>query len=158
MFDVGSYTVSAVLALFPTEEPIVVYADMAGHDGYQVDLEGSSKLCFPCGTTAYLEWGIGRGYRNEIDIWGENGSLFTDKIFSKPADYVPEFRVRNLNGAESFEQGDSDNHFVSMFRYFNKMVNDGTREIERLRILRRAYYLEKIRRISQKETTHCRFK
>ena len=89
---------------------------MTGNADYEVDLEGSAILCFPCGTTAYLEWGVGRGYRNEIDIWSENGSLFTNKIFSKPADYVPKFRVRNLNGVESVEQGISDNHFASMFR------------------------------------------
>jgi predicted dehydrogenase len=157
-FDVGSYAVSAVLALFPSEDPIVLYANISGNDDYEVDLEGSAKLYFHSGSSVYLEWGVGRGYRNEIDIWGEKGSLFTDKIFSKPADYVPEFRLRNLNGVESIEKCESDNHFVSMFRYFRKMVNDDTMVNERLRILRLAYYLEEIRHISQNEKANSKFK
>ncbi|CAK8711763.1 hypothetical protein GCAAIG_01065 [Candidatus Electronema halotolerans] len=150
LFDVGSYTISMLLALFPDQSPVVCYADIYGNDAYEIDLEGSAKLCFSGGIAAYLEWGIGRGYRNEIDIWCEKGSLFTDRIFSKPSDYVPEFRIKNLNGVESVEQGVPANHFIYMFKHFSKIiVSDTLVRNERQRILQLACYLEEIRHAAQ---------
>ena len=28
-----------------------------------------------------LEWGYGKSYRNEIDVWGENDGMYSEKIF-----------------------------------------------------------------------------
>ena len=58
-------------------------------------------LRFINGPTAYLEWGIGLGYKNEIDLWSNKGSFFTEKIFSKPSNYIPKYKIRNLNGDEN---------------------------------------------------------
>ena len=60
-------------------------------------MEGRALLSSSNGAKAYLDWGIGLGYRNEIDLWAENGSFFTDKIFSKPEDYQPVFRLRRCH-------------------------------------------------------------
>ena len=58
----------------------------------QVDTEGRAILRFSCGTTAYLEWGVGVAYKNEIDIWAKDSSFFTDKIFSKPKSTCPSIK------------------------------------------------------------------
>ena len=41
---------------------------------------------------------MGLPYRNEIDIVTTNGSIYSDKIFSKTAEYKPFFIMRDLNG------------------------------------------------------------
>ena len=61
---------------------------------YPVDTKGRAILQFSQGTIAYLEWGIGVAYKNEIDLWAENGSFYTDKIFSKPKNYLPVYRIK----------------------------------------------------------------
>ena len=61
---------------------------------------------FSCGVIAYLEWAVGVAYKNEIDLWCADGSLFTDKIFSKPAGYRPSYSLRDLNGNTYAEEGE----------------------------------------------------
>jgi len=93
-------------------------------------------------TDVFLEWGMGRTYRNEIDIWGELDSIYTDKIFSKLADYEPSYILTNKKGQKTTKTCRPTNHFVAMFDYFGEMVGDDTIiNLEYERILRRASYL-----------------
>lgn len=149
-WDVGSYTVSAALALFPEQEVQVLYADKRNHKKDVIDSEGRVILRFFDGTIALLDWCIGCSYRNELDIWSEQGSLFTEKIFSKPAGYAPILKLRSLNGVEHTESVDTGNHFVNMFRRFCRMLVD--RKVahqEQQRILRLANLLDDVLRQTQ---------
>ena len=85
----ASYTTSALLALFPDQQVEVLFAEMEQNEGASVDSKGRAVLRFSCGVTAYLEWAVGVAYKNEIDLWSAQGSLYTEKIFSKPAGYQP---------------------------------------------------------------------
>jgi predicted dehydrogenase len=123
-WDVASYTVSAMLSLFPDEMPQVSYAEISGREGYDVDFDGLAVLHFSEDTRVILNWYIGSSYRNELDIWAEHGSLFTDKIFSKPADYSPTITFRNINGLETNITIESSDQFVNMFARLNKMLCD----------------------------------
>ncbi len=121
-WDVASYTVSAALALFPGQCAKVLFSEVRKKENFPVDTEGRALLRFPQGTTAYLEWGIGVGYKNEIDLWSEQGSFFTDKIFSKPENYQPVCRIRDRNGNESLDYGDKSEQFVEMFNNFSNIL------------------------------------
>jgi predicted dehydrogenase len=150
LLDVGCYPVSAIHALFPEDGVQVTHASVEKRDGYTVDTDGHAVIALSSGAKAYLEWRTGCAYRNEIDLWGENGSVSTQKIFSKAVDYVPEFRTRDLRGAETMESGVSGNHFLFMLRVFRDTVGDAAAaEGERSRIAKRAETLHMIR------TTAC---
>jgi len=113
--------------------------------GLQVDSDGRALLKFSQGVTAYLEWGVGIAYKNEIDIWAEDGSFFTDKIFSKPKGYRPQYKIRDINGNESVENGEQSEQFIDMFRNFIGIMNDKERVIiERENILQRAKLMNDI--------------
>ena len=146
LLDVGCYPVSAIHALFPGDGVQVTHASVQTRDGCPVDTDGHAVIALSSGAEAYLEWRSGCSYRNEIDLWGENGSVSTQKIFSKAVDYVPEFRTRDLRGAETTELGAPGNHFLSMLRTFSGTVGDpAAAEGERSRIARRAGTLHMIR-------------
>ena len=113
--------------------------------GLQVDSEGRAVLRFSQGVTAYLEWGVGVAYKNEIDIWAKDGSFFTNKIFSKPKDYRPQYKIRDLNGNESLETGEKSEQFIDMFRNFVGVMKDKEKVIaERKNILQRAKLMNDI--------------
>jgi len=101
LLDVGCYPLSAVLGLLSGSKPTVLHSETRYISGYEVDMQGFAILGYPAGTIAILEWGMGRGYRNEIDVWGENGSIYSDKIFSKASDYEPTFIIRDQKGNQS---------------------------------------------------------
>ena len=145
LWDVASYTTSALLALFPDQQVEVLFAAMEQNEGASVDSNGRAVLRFSCGVTAYLEWAVGVAYKNEIDLWSAEGSLFTDKIFSKPAGYQPSYSLRDLNGNLFTEDGEVCEQFTEMFHHFVEMMDDEEKiALEREAILRRAKLLNDI--------------
>ena len=145
LWDVASYTTSALLTLFPEQQVEVLFSEVVQNERASVDSGGRSVLRFSGGVTAYLEWAIGVAYKNEIDLWSVEGSLFTDKIFSKPAGYQPRYFLRDLNGNMHIEQGEGCEQFTEMFHYFVEMMDDESRIVaEREAILRRSKLLNEI--------------
>jgi len=145
LWDVATYTVSALLTLFPNQQVKVIFSEVLTKKGLQVDNEGRAVLRFSQGATAYLEWGVGVGYKNEIDLWTKDGSFFTDKIFSKPKEYRPQYKIRDLNGNESLENGEQSEQFIDMFRNFLRIMNDKEQALtERENILKRAKLMNDI--------------
>ena len=145
LWDVASYTVSAVLALFPNQKVDILFSEVQQKEDSPVDTEGRVLLRFSRGATAYLEWGVGVAYKNELDVWADNGSLFTDKIFSKPKDYKPKYYMRDLNGNVSVEHGEQSEQFVQMFHNFVQLIGDEQKKAaERKVILDRAKLMNDI--------------
>ena len=145
LWDVATYTVSALLPLFPDQQVKVIFSEVLTKKGMQVDSEGRAVLRFSQGATAYLEWGVGVAYKNEIDLWAKDSSFFTDKIFSKPKEYQPQYKIRDINGNESVENGEQSEQFMDMFRNFVEIMNDKRKAaIERKSILQRAKLMNDI--------------
>jgi NDP-hexose-3-ketoreductase len=145
LFDVGCYPISAVHALFPEETAEVAFASIHSRDGWELDTDGQALLELSNDVVAHLEWRINSSYRNEIEVWGDRGSLFTDKIFSKPTEYVPVFRLRDSRGAETIETGQAADHFVLMLQDLCRMMHDkDALESEKCRIVRSADTMDRI--------------
>jgi dTDP-3,4-didehydro-2,6-dideoxy-alpha-D-glucose 3-reductase len=150
LWDVGSYTIAAVLGLFNDQNVEVLFSEIKKHENSEVDSEGRAILLFAKGTIAYLEWGTGVSYKNEIDLWADNGSLYTEKIFSKPKNYLPIYRMRNQFGKESFVDGECADQFIEMFKSFSDVSKSSTKiEVEYERIFRRAKVMDQILNFSK---------
>lgn len=148
--DVGSYPISAITAFFPDSDPEVSFAEIVVAPASKVDTEGRALLRYEGVTSVFLEWRIDGAYRNEIDVWGTDGSVFSERIFSKPADYVPRLRILDRQGRETIEIGRAENHFVTMVNTFRGLVGNAVAaEAERSRILRQARLMDRIQDRSQ---------
>ena len=100
-----------------------------------------------------MDWGIGLGYRNEIDLWAENGSFFTEKIFSKPENYKPVIKLRDKNGYESLEYCEQVEQFAEMFSSFSRITCDSKKiAYEMVQILKRAKIMDEIIHFSNSNT------
>ena len=78
-------------------------------------------------------------------MWAEDSSFFTDKIFSKPKEYRPQYKIRDLYGNEIVENGEQSEQFMDMFRNFVEIMNDKEKAaIERKSILQRAKLMNDI--------------
>jgi predicted dehydrogenase len=145
LFDVGCYPVSAIHALFPAHDPQVVMSRVGRRGGSAVDTDGMTVLEFAGGLTAHLEWRIDCAYRNELALWGTDGSVTARQVFSKPATYVPELEFADLRGHPSVETGVAADHFVIMLERFADMI-DGAADYggERTRIVRTARVMDEI--------------
>jgi NDP-hexose-3-ketoreductase len=144
-WDLGSYTTSAILALYPGQQVNVLFSEVIKNNKSSVDTQGRAILRLSSGMTAYLEWAVGVAYKNEIDLWTKDGSLFTNKIFSKSTGYKPNYYLRDLNGNMNIEHGEEIDQFKEMFNYFiNIMDNKDKVKMEREIILQRAKLLNEI--------------
>ena len=97
-WDVGCYSISAAINLFKNESVDVKFVDFKFCENNRVDFDGTVVLDFSGGARVISTWHYGAGYKNEIDIWGEFGSLYSDRIFSKVNNYTPELRIRDKYG------------------------------------------------------------
>ena len=144
-WDVGSYTISAILALFPDHQVSIQFSEISQKPSSKVDSDGRVILRFSNGVIAYLEWAVGVAYKNELDVWTRDGSLFTEKIFSKPKNYKPLFYIRDLHGKVSMEYGEESEQFVKMFQNYVQMLgNEQKIYAERKVILDRARLMDQI--------------
>jgi dTDP-3,4-didehydro-2,6-dideoxy-alpha-D-glucose 3-reductase len=144
-WDVGSYTVAAVLELFEDQNVEILFSELLKDKKTLLDNQGRAILRFSQGTIAYLEWGVGVAYKNEIDLWAEKGSFYTDKIFSKPDKYLPVYRMRNKYGEEELINGKNAEQFEEMFKVFSNILNSPHMiEDEYKRIYKRAKVMDEI--------------
>ena len=145
--DVGTYPISAAVGLVPDDAPTISFARIGRQTGSTVDTEGNALLQYGSGASVLLEWRINVAYRSELEIWGTCGSLLTERVFSKPSDYVPLLRFRDAYGRERVEPGEAANHFALMFAVWRATVQDAQgAEAERRSICQRAGLADRIRR------------
>jgi len=152
-WDLASYPVSAVLGLLPEQSAKVVFSElMYESEGSNLDKKGHALLKFSGGATTYLEWAVGVAYKNEVDLWLENASFFSDKIFSKPDDYQPIYRIRDINGNEELVYGETLNQFIKMFDYFYNAIGSSQLCSEMYDdILNRSELMDRIHKCSKRQ-------
>jgi NDP-hexose-3-ketoreductase len=145
LWDIGCYSISAAIHLFKNETVDVKFVDLKVCENNKIDLDGTVVLDFSCGARVISSWYYGAGYKNEINVWGENGSLYSDRIFSKVNDYVPKLIMRDKYGVETVQEVAFVNQFVEMFnRFLNLMGSEENSEQERKDIIQRAMLMNKI--------------
>ena len=116
LLETGVYPLSAALQLI-NSSPIQIGSFLSN------DTSGIAYLNFSSGQYACLEWGYGRFYRNELEILGEQGWIFADRIFSKPPSYSPKLILKTQDVVYE-ELIEPENHFVKMLSSFSKTLMD----------------------------------
>jgi NDP-hexose-3-ketoreductase len=116
LLDAGYYPVAAALGLM--SGLLEVRGAVLGRESeYDVDTFGAALVSSSEGTSGFLDWGFGREYRNEIELWGTQGTILVERAFSKPADFDTSIRIR-IGGDERVEQTGAANQFTSMLDEF----------------------------------------
>jgi dTDP-3,4-didehydro-2,6-dideoxy-alpha-D-glucose 3-reductase len=125
LLDMACYPVSLALRLTSAlETPRVRLCKISSAPGFEVDLAGYACLEFADTTVAFLEWGFGRAYMNEMTVSAENGSLHANYVFSKRDGLESSIEVRDLKGASRTEVFPATDAFVCMFRTFARATYD----------------------------------
>ena len=138
LLDAAFYPVAAVVALLGsglrTLGAEIQYQGVGG-----VDVGGAALLASD-GSTGMLDWGFGRAYRSEIEIWCERGTIAAERAFAKPETLATSVTVRSQVDGNRVEMIDAVNHFTLMFDHFAEITTnaigfDPTAILERSRLL-----------------------
>ena len=146
LYDIGCYNISLALEIFNQKDPKILYKKININNLFNIDTSGYASLQFGEDAVCNLFWGMGFGYRNEVNILSREGSLYTDKIFSKKEDYKPVLDLRNHYGEVVSHECGQANHFINMFSYFNSFIDDREKaDFEKKRIIKLAETIEKFK-------------
>ena len=118
IYDLGTYAISAVIELFENEKIEVIYCEIKYDTNSNVDTSAFVLLKINNSINVILRWAYNVAYKNEINIWGDEGTLLNKHFFSKPVNYCSEFIITNMNGFSRIENIKPSNQFFNMFNVF----------------------------------------
>jgi len=146
LYDVGSYPLSALLDLFPHNDFQVLSARLSFDRINSVDYKGFANILIDSSFNAHLEWSYDVAYRNFIDIWGHQGAIQSDKIFSKDKYYAPVIKLSDINGNETNVDIEATNHFALMLKSFlTRTENKGNSDLDNNNLRKLSELLEGIK-------------
>ena len=147
LLDCGGYTFKyASLLLGPTAK--MKYAQSNNIGGFNVDMYGSAALVNDEGVTAQVAFGMDHNYKCELEVWGSKGTLFTNRILTAPAGFVPEVVIRKGNEEEK-RNLPADDAFKKSILHFSRCIGDAkVREENYQTLLRQATLVEDFKRLA----------
>ncbi len=138
LLDAGYYPIAAAVDLFGPG--LNLAGCTIGHDvGRGVDI-GGTAIAVTDHRAAVLDWGFGRSYRSEIEVWCEDAVVEATRAFSKPADLETELVIRHQSGEVETIAIAAADQFALMVDDFadvtvGNSVFDPTPQLERARLL-----------------------
>ena len=142
LLDCGGYPIRLMTELM--KNPEVVASRLYYIDGFEVDFYGSVMLCsqeFP----AQVCFGMDNTYKCELEIQGNKGLLYTDRIFTAPDDFVPRLVLKNSNEVRNVELKSDCTFSKSILRFHKSILNKDLREKMYSDIIKQAELIEQVK-------------
>lgn len=129
LIDAGGYTLKLASLLLGSKATLKA-ASLNYIDGFTVDIFGSGTLQNESGQVAQVSFGMDNGYKCELEIWGSQGALRTNRILTAPVGFIPkadiltsdEERTISLPPDDAFRK--SIAHFVACTKDEKKRFQD----------------------------------
>ena len=144
LLDCGGYPIKLAYLLLGSESQITA-SRLNYTDEHDVDIYGSATITNKIGITAQISFGMKNYYRCELEVWGSEGLLRANRIFTAPAEFEPEFELFNLEG-KTIEKLKKDDAFKNSILHFKRCIEDvKTRLSAYTEIEMQASYIEQIK-------------
>ena len=147
LLDCGGYTLKyASLLLGPSAK--IQYARSNYIDGFDVDMYGSASLVNNEGVTAQVAFGMDHNYKCELEVWCSKGTLYTNRILTAPAGFVPEVIIRKGNEEEKRNLPADDAFKKSILHFYHCTEDDDIRKENYRTLLCQAELVEEFKQLS----------
>ena len=123
LLDAGAYPIK-IAQIFLGQEIEVTSANLLYDKEKDVDIWGGAYLKQKNGSLfAEIAFGFDNYYQCNLELWGSEGKISANRIFTAPPDYPAEIVLETSNGKEiTFVE--PDNHFLRMLQHFYSLFND----------------------------------
>jgi dTDP-3,4-didehydro-2,6-dideoxy-alpha-D-glucose 3-reductase len=122
-FDIACYLIKFTTLILGDHVENINTAETTNNN-YEVDTSGACMISYKTGETVFLDWGIGRSYSNEIDIWTENYRIKANRFFSKNLTVKTKLILSNSRGDEQVIEIEPMDHFEAMFDEYYKAISN----------------------------------
>lgn len=147
LLDCGGYTFKyASILLGPTAK--MKYAQSNNIDGFNVDMYGSAALVNDEGVTAQVAFGMDHNYKCELEVWGSKGTIYTNRILTAPAGFVPEVIIRKGNEEEKRNLPADDAFKKSILHFCKCIEEEEVRKANYETLLRQARLVEQFKQLA----------
>ena len=99
---------------------------MNSYEDFDVDMYGTYMFKNNKNLVFIGEFGMDCEYQCMLSVWGSNGIIQTDRIFTAPDNLNPILKVTH-NGEQKNIELESDSHFRKSIQEFYKAINDKTK-------------------------------
>ena len=122
LLDAGGYVIKLATRLLGDSIKLRS-ASLKTYSEDGVDMYGSYMFTNDAKETFFGEFGMDNEYQCSLNVWGSEGILSTDRIFTAPDELKPVLNYRK-KGQETSEEVACDSHFVKSIKMFTQAVND----------------------------------
>lgn len=135
LLDAGGYCIKYANYLLGNSSK-VVSANVNFLPGFEVEMFGSATMVNNENITAQLAFGMDNDYKCEIEIWGSQGTITSNRILTAPAGFIPTYTIKKNQDVETRELPADDAFLKSILR-FKCCVEDKEVRNENYQILAR---------------------
>lgn len=144
LLDAGGYT-AKLASIFLGDTIKVDSAKTNSLIGYEVDMYGNASFSNRDGVVCQVGYGMDCSYQCCLEVWGSQGRLYTDRIFTAPNDYVPSVIIEKAGKTHSVLL-ERDSHFEhSINEFCLETVDEDKRNAMYQSILLQAKLVEDMR-------------
>ncbi len=148
LLDAGAYTTKVSQLLLGLDLKVKASTLNASNNS-EVNIWGGAYLQDErTGKFATLAFGFDHFYECGIEVWGSNGKLKTNRLFTAPSNYVPIITIESSEGEKKIKV-EPANHFELMLLHFYKLITaDKNSEEEHLQNIDQARLIQEIKDIA----------
>ena len=100
LLDAGGYTIKYASYLLGDTAKVVT-AQVNYLPEFEVEMYGSATMVNAKGVTAQLAFGMDNDYKCEIEIWGSQGTITSNRILTAPAGFVSSYTIKKNQEVET---------------------------------------------------------
>lgn len=120
ILDAGGYTLKYAAYLLG-EDAKLMYAKQNYTEEFEVDLFGSAVMESKEGLTAEISFGMDNAYKCDLEVWGSKGTLYSGRVLTAPAGFVPTMTIKTAEG-EVVKELPPDDTFKKSLEHFESCV------------------------------------
>lgn len=121
LLDAGAYPIK-IAQIFLGQNIEVSASNLCYHNDLGVDIWGGASLRQVGGPIfAQVAFGFDNFYQCNLELWGSQGKIKTNRVFTAPPDFSPEIIVESSNGEEIIHV-EPQNHFEKMLLHFSNLI------------------------------------
>lgn len=141
LIDAGGYTIRYA-SMILGESAKIAFAQKNYEDACEVDLYGSGILTNATGQVVQIAFGMDNDYKCELEVWGSQGTLTSDRILTAPAGFQPR-AILKQNGTETEYKLSVDDSFAkSIDQFYQTIIDEASRQDSINSILKQAKLIE----------------
>lgn len=147
LFDAGGYALRLITLLLD-QTVHVDAAHLYGLPGYEVDMYGCAQLSNEKGEACQIAFGMDCEYRCSLEIWGSQGKLTTNRVFTAPEGYQPTAYIEHAGKIKETQLPMDDSFEKSIQVFLSEISNEAQRRQAYDDIITQARLVEEFRVLS----------